>query len=190
MQRISLVKQAHSLIKDTLQHGDIAIDATLGNGHDALFLTELVGPTGLVFGFDIQASAIENTRERFRLAKLESPTLILASHALMSEKIPEQYHGKVRTIMFNLGYLPGGDKHLITQTESTLVALQSAGKLLAKDGLLTIMAYLGHPGGDDEALKVAQWCSQLAPLYFNYQLTLSEADKPSAPKLFTIQKLT
>jgi hypothetical protein len=92
--------------------------------------------------------------------------------------------------MFNLGYLPGGDKHLITQTESTLVALQSAGKLLAKDGLLTIMAYPGHPGGDDEALKVAQWCSQLAPLYFNYQLTLSEADKPSAPKLFTIQKLT
>ena len=62
MQRISLVNVAHNLIKDVLHPGDIAIDATVGNGHDTLFLVEQVSPSGKVFGFDIQQAAIDSTR--------------------------------------------------------------------------------------------------------------------------------
>ena len=66
MQRISLLNTAHNSIKKVLHPGDIAIDATIGNGHDTLFLVEQVYPSGLVFGFDIQQIAIESTKEKIK----------------------------------------------------------------------------------------------------------------------------
>ena len=45
---------ARSLLAKAIKPGDAVVDATLGNGHDAELLCELVGQNGRVFGFDIQ----------------------------------------------------------------------------------------------------------------------------------------
>ena len=186
MQRISLISIAHQHIAKILKSGDIAIDATLGNGHDALYLKRLVGPTGQVFGFDIQQAAIDAT-----LSHSDSATeliLIHASHALMAEIIPVKHHGNVKAIMFNLGYLPGGDKSIITQTDSTLSALNAATALLAADGIMTIMAYPGHAGGDLETEQIKHWCEQLDNSHFNYQILYSTVTSATAPRLFILRK--
>jgi tRNA G10 N-methylase Trm11 len=198
MQRISLVNEAHNLIRDKLHSGDIAIDATVGNGHDTVFLVEQVSPSGKVYGFDIQQAAIDSTR-----AKVESYcragegtysrsallTLIHASHAKMAEKVSLQDHGKITAIMFNLGYLPGSDKSIITQTESTLAALASASRLLSGNGILTVLAYPGHHGGDHESIEVKNWCEQLDKEQFRVRVFYNKENKVSAPRLYVVDKL-
>ncbi len=190
MQRISLVNAAHNLIRDTLHPGDIAVDATVGNGHDTLFLVEQVSPSGRVFGFDIQQAAIESTKAKFlQTHSPECLTLIHANHADMADKIPENYHGNISAIMFNLGYLPGGDKNIITLTDSTITALHNASQLLSSKGIITVMAYPGHPGGDLETEQVKNWCEQLDKDYFKISIIYSSENKKSAPRLFVIQKM-
>ena len=193
MQRISLVNAAHNLIRDVLHTGDIAVDATVGNGHDTLFLVEQVSPSGRVFGFDIQLAAIESTRAKVgshcNVSQLQkSLTLIQASHADMSDKIPAHYHGNISAIMFNLGYLPGGDKSIITRTDSTVTALNSASRILSSNGIITVLAYPGHQGGDQETDQVKNWCEQLDEDQFKISIIYSSENKESAPKLFAILK--
>ena len=190
MKRISLVNTAHDLIRDILRPGDIAIDATVGNGHDTVFLAEQVGPSGHVYGFDIQQAAIDSTLDKFRQAHLsDSLTLIHASHAEMTDKIPADLHGNISAIMFNLGYLPGGDKSVITLTDSTLTALTVASRILAVNGIITLLAYPGHPGGDLETDRVKNWCEQLDTQQFEVSTIYSSEHKDTAPRLFVIRKL-
>ncbi|MCK9395139.1 MAG: methyltransferase domain-containing protein [Methylobacter sp.] len=190
MKRISLVKTAHDLIRDILSPGDIAIDATVGNGHDTVFLAEQVGPSGRVYGFDIQQAAIDSTREKFRQNGLQDClTLIHASHADMNEEIPAHLHGNIGAIMFNLGYLPGGDKSLITQTDSTLAALTAAALILALNGIITLLAYPGHPGGDRETDQVKNWCERLDTEQFDVNTIYGTEHKDTAPRLFVIRKM-
>jgi cyclopropane fatty-acyl-phospholipid synthase-like methyltransferase len=191
MKRISLVNTAHDLIRDILSPGDTAIDATVGNGHDTVFLAEQVGPSGRVYGFDIQQAAIDSTREKFRQSELsDCLTLLLASHADMIEKIPVDLHDRINAIMFNLGYLPGGDKSVITLTDSTLAALTAASRILAVNGIITLLAYPGHQGGDQETDQVKIWCKQLNPEQFKVSTIYSTAHKESAPRLFVIIKIS
>ena len=185
MQPISLVNVAHKLIGEALRPGAIAIDATVGNGHDTAFLVNQVGPSGKVFGFDIQQSAIASTSIK---AGADCLTLIQASHALMDDKIPKQHHGNISAIMFNLGYLPGGDKSIITQTASTLAALTVACRLLTKGGVITVMAYPGHPGGVVETQQVNDWCVQLDPEQFSVRIFYSVGNPQTTPRLFVISK--
>jgi hypothetical protein len=90
--------------------------------------------------------------------------------------------------MFNLGYLPGADKSVITQIDSTLAALNAACRLLAPRAVITVLAYPGHAGGDLETEQLAAWCRQLDETRFNSEVILSSHDKPSAPRLFVIRK--
>jgi tRNA1(Val) A37 N6-methylase TrmN6 len=190
MKRISLLNVAHGLIRDFLRPGDTAIDATIGNGHDTMFLAEQVSPYGHVYGFDIQQAAIESTQEKFRLSPLsDCLTLIHASHAEINNKIPAHFYGKINAIMFNLGYLPGGDKSIITQTESTLTALTVASRMLAVNGIITLLAYPGHQGGDEETDQVKNWCEQLDTRQFKVDTIYSTEHKETAPRLFAIRKL-
>jgi len=190
MKRISLVNTAHDLIRDILRPGDIAIDATVGNGHDTLFLAEQVTSSGQVYGFDIQQAAIDSTREKFRQTQLsDCLTLIHASHADMTDKIPADLHGNISAIMFNLGYLPGGDKSVITQTDSTLTALTVAARILAVNGIITLLAYPGHPGGDMETDRVKNGCEQLDTQQFEVSTIYSSEHKDTTPRLFVIRKI-
>jgi 16S rRNA C1402 N4-methylase RsmH len=187
--RISLTTQAHQFIQCHLNAGEIAIDATIGNGHDTLFLARQVGEKGLIYGFDVQQQAIDSTQTRLNNdLDFKNTLLFNTSHENLNEFIPKQHHGKIKTVMFNLGYLPGNDKSIITQAKSTLLALNQALELLATNGDITIMAYPGHSGGDEETKQIKQWCSQLnLDKYVMEQINSSEKD--SAPVLFTIHQL-
>ena len=66
-----------------------------------------------------------------------------------------------QAVMFNLGYLPGGDKSIVTRAESTVIAIRIAAELLAPGGILTIVVYTGHPGGEEEAAAVESCCAGL-----------------------------
>jgi hypothetical protein len=187
---MSLLKLAHQHIQNVLQSVDIAIDATVGNGHDTVFLVEQVGLTGRVYGFDIQTTALNTTRAKLQHSQLaDCVTLIQASHADMANHIPINEHGKIKACMFNLGYLPKGDKSIITQTGSTLSALTVACNLLAPQGIMTILAYSGHTGGDEETASVQAWLAQLSNQQFAVEKIFSAIPSPSAPRLFVVKKL-
>lgn len=186
---LSLVKRVHLLVSNVLIPGAIVIDATVGNGHDTMFLAKQVGHTGQVYGFDIQQAAIDKTLEKFRQTALPYPQLIKASHAEMTKHIPIHEHGRISAVLFNLGYLPGSDQQVITQANSTINALISATRILEKNGIITIIAYPGHPGGDIETEQVSHWCTQLNPIEFCVAHFPEIIHKVSAPRLFVISKV-
>lgn len=188
---VSVLGYAHQLVKERLQPGERAVDATVGGGNDTLLLSELVGRRGIVYGFDIQAEALERTRDRFERAgrSLDNVRLFLDSHARMAEFISPDDHGKIAAVMFNLGYLPGADTSVITTADSTIPALEAALSLLRPRGILTIVLYPGHEGGDAEAETVEAWASELPQTVAQvlcYKLLNKHA---RAPYLLAIEKL-
>jgi tRNA G37 N-methylase Trm5 len=190
MTRISLPETAHYIIREHLYDGGIAIDATLGNGHDTVFLAECAGKQGRVFGFDVQVEAIDATQNRLQQHGLqERVKLIHASHAEMQRNVPQVFHGRIQAIMFNLGYLPGADKSVITKVGSTLTAVDAACDLLAEQGVITVLAYPGHAGGDEETRCLEQWCLQLKSETFATEVIFSSHPQASAPRLFVIRKV-
>lgn len=189
MTRISLLETAHDIVRQHLNAGGMALDATIGNGHDTVFLAQCVGETGHVFGFDIQLQALDNTRQRLQQRGLENRvSLFHVSHADIRACLSDKLRGGIRAVMFNLGYLPGGDKTVITQTSSTLDALDAASRLLAKPGVITVLAYPGHVGGDQETEELADWCARLDERQFKVEIMLSSHEQPNAPRLFVIRK--
>ncbi len=157
-----IIPFANSLISQALQPGDLAVDATAGNGNDTLHLARLVGAQGLVHAFDVQADALDSSRRRLEQEGLEARVVFhQTGHEHMQSCIPATQHGAVKAVMFNLGYLPGSDKQVITHPETTLPALRSALELLAPGGGISVLCYTGHPGGADEAEQVERWCRTL-----------------------------
>lgn len=166
--RPPLVTLAQQAIADVLGAGDHAVDATAGNGHDTLFLARRVGTHGCVTAFDIQPAALAATRNRLEEHDLLAPVrLIAAGHEAMAEHLTGP---PIKAAMFNLGYLPGGDKTVITQAETSLRGLSAACRLLAPGGRISVLVYIGHAGGSEEYNAVrgfleeldADWCWHLA----------------------------
>jgi predicted methyltransferase len=182
------VEWAHRVLADKLQPGAWAIDATAGNGHDTLFLTQQVGPQGRIFAFDIQPEALETTRSRLAEHHIPEETyrLILESHARLREALPEEALGRIDAIMFNLGFRPGCDKQLTTHPSSTLAGLAAAATLLAPGGVLTVVAYPGHEVGQSEAEKVAAWMGSLPPEHYEVQNVSAINRVHLAPQLWLV----
>lgn len=145
-----------------LQHlgeGDVAVDFTMGNGNDTLFLSETVGETGRVYAFDIQEEALVSTRAHLEeCGAPENYTLICASHHLVRDYVKEP----IKAGMFNLGYLPrSGKKTVTTMRETTMPAVEAALELLADDGILLIAVYPGHEEGNLEGQMLAAYFATL-----------------------------
>lgn len=153
-----LTEKAHQYLEEILRPGDLAIDATAGNGHDCLKIAQLIAPKGQLMAIDRQASAIETSGNRLRAAKLEHVCeFIEGDHAEALLRLTKQHTGQASAIIFNLGYLPGSDKSIQTGPATTLPALNAASALLRPRGLLLVTAYRGHDGGIAEADAVARW---------------------------------
>jgi len=155
-----ITEYAKLLMKETLKPGDLAVDATMGNGKDTLFLAKLVGETGKVLAFDIQLEALHNTTKRLKENKvdLSSVSLIHDGH----QNIDQYIEGEIISgAMFNLGYLPGGDRNIVTKPETTIISLQKCLDCLKKNGLITIVVYHAHMGGQEEKEKVLSFVKQL-----------------------------
>ena len=163
------VEFSHQLLRERLFSGDMAIDATAGNGHDTHFLAQLTGPDGMVFAFDVQGDAIAASRsllERWGVPA-ESWQLIHAGHETMLEAIPAAWHGRAGAVLFNLGYLPGSDKSVTTGAATTVTAMRAALELLRPGGILVAVLYVGHPGGAQEAQAVLDFCAGLPTREFH-----------------------
>jgi len=187
-QATAAITFSRRLLSGKLGPGRVVVDATAGNGNDAVFLARLVTPGGMAHCFDIQPLALARTRalmEREGLA--HAARFHETGHERLLETIPEE-RGRVAAVVFNLGFLPGGDESVITRPETTIAALEASLEALAPDGAVSVVCYAGHPGGEEEAARVQAWCEALdfdAWRALRYELT----NKPGgAIRLFFIEK--
>lgn len=163
--------------------GDTVVDFTMGNGHDTEFLSKTVGESGHVYAFDIQPSAVESTR--LRLEQSDCPknyTLICDSH----HNVKKYVTCKIKGGMFNLGWLPGGDKSITTMRETTLPAIEAAIDLLDDDAILNIAVYPGHPEGDAEGKLIEEYLGGLSR-HFVCATKVKIVNSESSPYFFMIE---
>lgn len=184
--KVTLTKIAHQYLQSVLRSGDLAIDATAGNGHDSAACAACIHPGGQLHYIDCQASAIAATEQR--LAHIPSLQCRLApylgDHAEVLASLHAHYAGQAKAIIFNLGYLPGSDKSIQTQPHSTLHALNAAQQLLHPKGLLLVTAYRGHPGGQEEANCVGQWMQEATQTGGNARCHSPKNTRATPPQLW------
>ncbi len=155
-----VITSAHEKVRAYLKDGGIAVDATSGQGRDTVFLATHASH---VYAFDIQEEAVDATRCVVDAAGLTSKvTCVCQSHAAMRDIVKEP----VRVVVFNLGYLPGGDKTLTTRVESTLIALKQALIMLEVGGLLSVSVYPGHKEGKKEAHAIELFMASLPAKHY------------------------
>ncbi len=161
MKNIQATEFCHHFIREQVHEGDLCVDATMGNGYDTLLLSRLCGETGQVLAFDIQEMALQNTREL--LLSSGAPLnyrLILDSHSHMDRYVLPESAG---CIVFNFGYLPGGDHRTATCSATTIPALNQSLTLLKKEGLLSLCIYSGGDSGFKERDDILTWLWGLNP---------------------------
>lgn len=170
---------AHQTWAKAAQPGDWAIDATCGNGWDSLYLADQYEG---VIGIDIQETAIEKTRQQ--LLEHQNVHLFCQSH----ETFPALAQNRpIRLIVYNLGYLPGGDKQLTTRVQSTLTSIQNGLELILPGGLMSITCYPGHPEGESEQKAILQMSQTLSSQKWSVCFHTWE-NRLKAPSLLLIQR--
>jgi hypothetical protein len=155
---INLLEVEKNFLIPHIKKGGVAVDFTMGNGHDTLWLSNAVGENGKVYAFDIQPQALESSK-RLLTESGASPnyTLILDSHSNVLDYVNE----KICIGMFNLGFLPSGDKSITTKRDTTMIAIRAAIDLLDADGALLIAVYPGHEEGTIEGELIEKELSLL-----------------------------
>ncbi|MDO5135420.1 MAG: class I SAM-dependent methyltransferase [Eubacteriales bacterium] len=159
MDNYQITTWCRHFVKDHVKEGDICIDATAGNGWDSLLLSRCCGKTGRVTSFDIQPMAVARTKERLmEQAPWRNWRVVLDSHRNM-DFYEEQ--GTVSCIMFNFGYLPGGDHSVSTNPVTSIQALSLSLELLRPGGLLSLCLYSGGDTGFQERESILSWLKTL-----------------------------
>ncbi len=178
------VEFSHMLLKEHIDEGDNVIDATVGNGYDTVFLANLVGETGQVTSFDIQRDAIENTRVRLvNNSIIGRVRLIEDGHQNIDKYIEEKIDG----IVFNLGYLPGANKDITTEKRTTIIAVEKGCKYLKVGGIVVLVIYTGHPGGQEELSGILDFADGLDKQKYNI-LRYNFINQATSPQVLAIIK--
>ncbi len=133
------VLKAHELIA-LCPHRHLAIDATFGNGHDTLYLSSLFEH---VIGFDVQELAYK--RASIRLQNCQNVTLILDSFTHINRYV----QSPIDLVLFNLGFLPGSDRKVITNVQDVIQALDRLDPLMNLKAFIVIVIYTQHNNNDD-----------------------------------------
>lgn len=193
-----VIEAAHQWLQPVLEPGSLAVDLTAGNGHDTLFLARLVGARGSVLAFDIQQQALDHTEVRLLQAGLTvrkkgswrrpvtGPGVVLVhdDHQYFSEYLS----APPVAIIGNLGYLPGGDKQIITRAQTTSRALESALHALCLFGRIAVVVYQGHPGAAPEVEAVKALFAGLPANQWKVERQESQSSS-FGPILFAVEKL-
>jgi len=178
------VNIAHGYLKTVVKPGGVAVDATVGNGNDTLFLARLVGEHGRVYGFDIQPEAIRRTSEAvIENGYSDIVKLFGQGHESMDNLISEP----VDAVVFNLGYLPGGDHRIVTGPETTLRAVEIGLNLLKPGGVMCIVMYTGHSGGPEEQDRLESYLRHLDKTNY-YVCKIDFLNRNKAPFLLVVEK--
>lgn len=175
------IELSHDFLAEVLNKEAIAVDATMGNGHDTAFLAGLAGQ---VYAFDVQEAALVKTKERLDGLGLTNVQLILAGHETVDQHVQQ-----LRAAIFNLGYLPSADKSIITTPDTTLEALAKILNRLEVGGRVSVMIYYGHEGGEAEKDRVLEMAKGLDQTEFTVMLyqPLNQVNTP--PFLVMIERL-
>ena len=184
-----VLQYAQTLLKSAVDEGDIAVDATAGNGHDTLFLAQLVGDYGYVYAFDVQKQAVDATLHRLLDNALEHRALVLKDG---HENVAKYVNKPVAGAIFNLGYLPGSDHEVITRPNTTIQALESLLKLLKIGGIIVLVIYHGHEGGKEERDEVIRFVSELPQKYIHvlrYEFLNQKNDPPFVIALEKVKEI-
>lgn len=161
-----------------LKTDSTVIDATCGNGHDTLFLAQLMNGSGHLSAYDIQLQAIHSTEalltNSLPPAQRQNITLKHTSHEQFEETTAD-------LIVYNLGYLPRSDKCVKTNEITTLTSLKHACQILNNQGLISIMCYPGHPEGECEEKALLAYFATLCPKTWkvSHQVWLNRHKAPS-----------
>lgn len=183
---VNTIKSTRDIIDRNIEIGDICVDCTVGNGSDILLLAELVGKKGKVYGFDIQDIAIDITSKRLTEHNLiDNVILIHDSHENIAEYIKEE----IDLFIYNLGYLPKGDKNVKTNKESTIKSLVASLKLLRNNGIILITCYTGHDGGPEEKDAIEDFLAKLDQRHFNVLKYDFLNQKNFPPILYCVEKI-
>ena len=181
---VDLLSLQKKFILAHLGEGDTAVDFTMGNGYDTVFLSETVGEHGQVYAFDIQPSALESTEQNLRRNHCpDNWRLICASH----DRANEFVKGKIKAGMFNLGYLPGANrKQLTTKRSTTIPAVERALGMLDENAILLVAVYPGHPEGAAEGRELTEYFAKISR--FQYSIAVFRmVNSPESPFFFIIE---
>lgn len=162
----SILNMVKKICSENITKNDYVVDMTVGNGNDTLFLSNI---SKKVFGFDIQDVAIENTKKILRENNVYNYELFNISHEKINDVLKE-YEKNIKIILFNLGYLPYGDKSITTNHKTTLNAVKNSFSMLSSNGLILIVFY-PHPEGKIEAQVVLEYLNKNKLKYTIYKNT-------------------
>lgn len=180
------IQIAHLLLKEALKNAKIIVDATAGNGNDTLFIAQNATDEAKIFAFDIQEEALESAKAKLTAENFaDKVAFIHASHDEVNNYVQEN----LDLVIFNLGYLPGGNHQITTRCETTLNALNIMLDKLNLYGHIAIVVYPGHEEGFKECQRIKDFAHSLAKKYFTvgwYQM-INHNDK--APALCWIEKV-
>ncbi|MDO5457741.1 MAG: class I SAM-dependent methyltransferase [Atopococcus tabaci] len=183
----TILEFSHRLLKTAAQQGDTVIDATAGNGHDTCLLAHLVGEQGKVYSFDIQEQAIINTQKKLEEEGLaHRVTLLQQGHETISQVFNEE--AVISTAIFNLGYLPKGDKSIITLPDTTIQAFEGVLDRLKAGGIMVVVVYHGHPGGKEEKDAVENYLRLLDQTSFHVLKYEFINQKNNPPYILAVKK--
>lgn len=173
----SISDLSHNIIDNFVINKNVAIDATLGNGYDTDFLSLKFNK---VFSFEIQKISCDSYKEKSR----DNVKIINDSHHLFDNYIKEE----VDCIMYNLGFLPGGNKEITTKHETTLKSINDGLKLLKSGGIMTICIYKGHTEGKREESCIIDFVKSLPKNTYGVMCHSYINRTETAPLLLVIEK--
>ncbi|MDL4842578.1 class I SAM-dependent methyltransferase [Aquibacillus rhizosphaerae] len=183
-----IISYAHELMAATIEPGETVVDGTCGNGKDTLILSKLVGESGSVLAFDIQSQAINNTRTLLVTEGINNVRLIQDDHQHLAKYVEQELHGKIGGAIFNLGYLPGSDKKVITTSTSTIKAIDTLSEYIKSGGLIILVVYHGHPGGEVERDALLEHLKKYEQKQFNVLQYGFINQRNSPPFILAIEK--
>lgn len=148
------VKLSHYLIENRVENNIRACDMTAGNGKDSKFILDNKNPK-ILYAFDIQKLSQERCEKL--IGQRENFKFILDDHKNIEKYIEE----KIDLFIYNLGFLPKGDKSITTNYKSVIESLKSCLNLLNENGLILITFYPGHEEGKNEEKYVGEFLKNL-----------------------------
>lgn len=176
---------AMALTLTYIRSGDTVVDATCGTGQDTLSLAKAVGDRGRVYAFDIQKKALLLTEARLHSHGITNVRLLRSSFVSMSTHIPEN---SAAAVVFNLGYLPGGDHSITTTADETIEGLEAALRTIHPGGIVTVVLYDGHEQGKAEKKRVLDWSGNLDPGMYHAAYVSLVNQRNNPPEILWITK--
>lgn len=179
------VEFSHWLFNNYLENNNILIDATCGNGKDTLFFAKTLDSQGKIYAFDIQKEAIKNTKNRIEEKEFNiNIEYINDGHENIDKYVDENVNG----IIYNLGFLPGSEKNIKTEKETTITSLNKSLDILANGGLIVVVIYSEHEGGSEEKKAVLDFASNLNYKKYNVLHYHFINQKKTPPEVIAIKK--